>query len=161
MTPVAPNSKEQYATHLPALHLRRNLGWNFLITAQASTLRGSTREVILRSRLVEVLLTRRYEYKSQWYPLSPSGIEQIVRELSALSLAEGLVPANARLYGRLALGITVTEFMPDGKKYAYVPTAIAEGVRQFAKQKAAESAKAEREAKRAARLAARPRDKTK
>ncbi len=79
-------------------------------------MRGSTREVLLRSRLVEALQTRRYEYKGQWYPLSSSGIEQIVCELSALSLAEGLLPANEGLYGKLALGITVTEFMPDGKK---------------------------------------------
>lgn len=117
MTAVAPNSKEQYAAHLPALHLLCNLGWNFLTTAEVLALRGSTREVILRSRLVDVLQTRRYEYKGQWYPLSSSGIEQVVRELSALSLAEGLMPANERLYGKLALGITVTEFMPDGKKH--------------------------------------------
>ena len=88
-----------------------------MVPAQALAMRGSTREVILRSHLVEVLQTRRYEYKGQWYPLSPSGIDQIVRELSALSLAEGLMPANERLYGKLALGITVTEFMPDGKKH--------------------------------------------
>ncbi|KQY90720.1 type I restriction endonuclease subunit R [Pelomonas sp. Root1444] len=117
MTVAVPNSKEQYATHLPALHLLCNLGWNFLTTAQALALRGGTREVILRSRLVEVLQTRLYEYKGQWYPLSSSGIEQVVRELSALSLAEGLLPANERLYSKLALGITVTEFMPDGKKH--------------------------------------------
>ena len=117
MNAAAPNSKEQYAAHVPALHLMCNLGWNFLTTAQALALRGSTREVILRSRLIEVLQTRRYEYKGQWYPLSSSGIEQVVRELSALSLAEGLLPANERLYGKLALGITVTEFMPDGKKH--------------------------------------------
>ncbi len=117
MNPAAPISKEQYASHLPALHLLCNLGWNFLTTAQALAMRGSTREVILRSRLVEVLQTRRYEYKGQWYPLSSSGIEQVVRELSAVSLAEGLLPANERLYGKLALGITVTEFMPDGKKH--------------------------------------------
>ena len=112
-----PNPREQYSAHLPALHLLCNLGWNFLTTAQALALRGSTREVILKPRLIEVLQTRRYEYKGQWYPLSPSGIDQIVRELSALSLAEGLMPANERLYGKLALGITVTEFMPDGKKH--------------------------------------------
>jgi type I restriction enzyme R subunit len=117
MTPAAPNSKEQYAAQLPALHLLCNLGWNFLTTAQALALRGNTREVLLKSRLVEVLQTRRYEYKGQWYPLSSSGIEQVVRELSAVSLAEGLMPANERLYGKLALGITVTEFMPDGKKH--------------------------------------------
>lgn len=114
---TTPNSREQYSAHLPALHVLCNLGWNCLTTAQALSLRGSTREVLLKGRLVEVLQTRRYEYKGEWYPLSPSGIEQIVRELSALSLAEGLMPANERLYGKLALGITVTEFMPDGKKH--------------------------------------------
>jgi type I restriction enzyme R subunit len=88
-----------------------------MATAQALLMRGSTREVLLKSRLIEVLQTRRYEYKGEWYPLSPSGIDQIVRELSALSLAEGLLPANERLYRKLALGITVTEFMADGKRH--------------------------------------------
>lgn len=114
---TTPNSREQYSAHLPSLHLLCNLGWNFLTTAHALALRGSTREVLLKPRLIEVLQTRRYEYKGEWYPLSPGGIDQIVRELSTLSLAEGLMPANERLYGRLALGITVTEFMPDGKKH--------------------------------------------
>ena len=114
---TTPNSKEQYSAHIPALHLLCNLNWNFITVVQALALRGSTREVLLKGRLIEVLQTRRYEYKGEWYPLSPSGIDQIVRELSALSLAEGLMPANERLYGKLALGITVTEFMPDGKKH--------------------------------------------
>lgn len=114
---ATPNSREQYSAHIPALHLLCNLGWNFLTTSQALTLRGSTREVLLKPRLIEVLQTRRYEYKGEWYPLSPSGIDQIVRELSALSLTEGLLLANERLYAKLALGITVTEFMPDGKKH--------------------------------------------
>jgi type I restriction enzyme, R subunit len=114
---ITPDSREQYSAHLPALHLLCNMGWNFLTTAQTLALRGSTREVLLKPRLIEILQTRRYEYKGEWYPLSPGGIDQIVRELSALSLAEGLMPANERLYGKLALGITVTEFMSDGKKH--------------------------------------------
>jgi len=115
---ATPQSREQYSAHIPALHLLCNLGWNFLSTAACMALRGSsTREVLLKPRLIEVLQTRRYEYKGQWYPLSPGGIDQIVRELSALSLAEGLLPANERLYAKLALGITVTEFMPDGKRH--------------------------------------------
>jgi len=121
---TTPNSREQYSAHQPALHLLCNLGWKFQTTAHALSLRGSTREVLLKGRLIEVLQTRRYEYKGEWYPLSPSGIEQIVRELSALSLAEGLMPANERLYGKLALGITVTEFMPDGKKHQPTITVI-------------------------------------
>ena len=60
MSASTPNSNEHYAAHTPALHLLCNLGWNFLTTAQALAMRGSTREVLLRSRLVEVLQTRRY-----------------------------------------------------------------------------------------------------
>lgn len=116
MSPV-PQTREQYSAHIPALHLLCNLGWSFLSTADCLALRGSSREVILKPRLIEVLQSRRFEYKGEWYPLSPSGIDQIVRELSALSLGEGLLTANERLYGKLALGITVTEFMPDGKKH--------------------------------------------
>ena len=114
---TVPQTREQYSAHIPALHLLCNLGWNFLTTAQALVLRGSNREVLLKQRLIEVLQTRRFEYKGNQYPLSPSAIDQIVREVSALSLAEGLLPANERLYGKLALGITVTEFMPDGKRH--------------------------------------------
>ncbi|MFA7241955.1 MAG: HsdR family type I site-specific deoxyribonuclease [Sulfuricellaceae bacterium] len=114
---TTPQTRELYSAHLPALHVLCNLGWSFLSTAKCMALRGATREVILKPRLVEVLQTRRFEYKGEWYPLSPSGIDQIVRELSALSLAEGLLAANERLYAKLALGITVTEFMPDGRKH--------------------------------------------
>lgn len=113
----APPTREQYSAHIPALHLLINLGWQYLTPTQALALRGSTREAILKPRLIEVLQTRRFDYKGTPFPLSPSGIDQIVRELTALSLAEGLLPANERLYTKLTLGITVTEFMPDGKKH--------------------------------------------
>ena len=113
----ASQTRKQYSAYIPALHLLCNLGWQFLPADQCLALRGSTREVLLKPYLIEVLKTRRYEYKGEAYPLSPSGIEQIVRELSALNLTEGLLPANERVYQKLALGITVTEFMPDGKKH--------------------------------------------
>ena len=116
MSPV-PQTREQYSAHLPALHLLCNLGWSYLSVADCLTLRGSTREVLLKPRLIEVLKERRFEYKGEWFPLSANAIDQIVRELSALNLGEGLLPANERLYTKLALGITVTEFMPDGKKH--------------------------------------------
>ncbi|QHE83453.1 type I restriction endonuclease subunit R [Hydrogenophaga sp. BPS33] len=115
---LTPQTREHYSAHIPALHLLVNLGWHFLPTAEALALRGgSTREVILKPRLIEVLQTRRFDYKGETFPLSPSGIDQIVRQVQALNLAEGLLPANERLYQMLALGVTITEFMPDGKKH--------------------------------------------
>lgn len=114
---TAPSTREQFSPHIPALHLLINLGWRFLTTADALKLRGSTREVILKQRLIEVLQARRFEYKGEFHPLSPGGIDQIVRQAQTLNLAEGLLPANERLYRLLTLGVTVTEFMPDGKKH--------------------------------------------
>lgn len=112
-----PQTREQYSAHIPALHLLINLGWHFLSSAQALALRGSTREVILKTRLIEVLQTRRFDYKGESFPLSPSGIDQILRQVQAVNLTEGLLPANERVYQMLTLGVTVTEFMPDGKKH--------------------------------------------
>lgn len=100
-----------------ALRLLVDLGWRFLDTADALALRGGTRETILRPRLVDVLQTRRFDYRGQPHPLSPGGIDQIVREVQALNLVEGLLPANERLYRLLTLGVTVTEFMPDGRTH--------------------------------------------
>lgn len=112
-----PQTREQYSAHIPALHLLINLGWHFLTTAQALALRGSTREVILKTRLIEVLQSRRFDYKGEWFPLSPSGIDQILRQVQAVNLTEGLLSANERVYQMLTLGVTVIEFMPDGKKH--------------------------------------------
>ncbi|BCT92049.1 DEAD/DEAH box helicase [Lysobacter helvus] len=117
MNDSAPDTREQASAQIPALHLLANLGWRYLGAADCLALRGSTRDVLLKPRLIEALKARRFEYKGEQYPLSPSAIDQMVRELSALPLGEGLLVANERLYQLLILGITVTEFMPDGKKH--------------------------------------------
>ncbi|MGJ7509417.1 type I restriction endonuclease subunit R [Variovorax sp. GT1P44] len=95
----------------------RKLGWHALSKSDCLGLRGGTREVILRPRLVEYLRTRRFDYKGTPCALSSNAIEQILRELTTLGLSDGLLAANERLYARLTYGITVTEFMADGKKH--------------------------------------------
>lgn len=116
MTPV-PQTKEQFSAHIPALHLLSALGWDYLSPPACLSLRSSTSEVLLKPILIEFLRDRRFEYKGEWYPLSNNAIDQIVREISAPSLHEGLLAANERIYEKLTLGITVTEFMADGKKH--------------------------------------------
>lgn len=99
------------------LRVLSKLGWHRLGTSDCLELRGGTREVILRPRLVEYLRTRRFDYKGTPCALSSNAIEQVLRELTILGLGDGLLAANERLYAKLAYGITVTEFMPDGKKH--------------------------------------------
>lgn len=114
---MTPEPREQYSSHIPALKTLLSLGWDYLSAADCLAKRGSTREVILRDELIAVLQQRRYDYKAQSYPLSANAIEQIVRELSAPGLNEGLLAASEKLYEKLCLGITVTEFI-DGKRHA-------------------------------------------
>lgn len=100
-----------------ALQLLCKLGWNFLPAQVCAALRGGLQGVLLAPRLAEVLQSRRFDYKGRRHALSPAGIGQVVQQLSAPGLAEGLLPANEQLYNQLAFGITVTEPMPDGKRH--------------------------------------------
>lgn len=112
-----PEAKELYSSHIPALKTLITCGWSFLSAAECLAKRGSTREVILKNELIAFLQTRRYQYKGESYPLSGAGIEQILRDVASPGLNEGLYTANERVYDKLVLGITVTEFI-NGKKHS-------------------------------------------
>jgi type I restriction enzyme R subunit len=112
---ITPNTAELYSAQIPALATLMSLGWDYLSPADCLHMRGGNNGVLLLPVLVKQLKTRRFEYKGQSYPLSNNAIDQIVRELSAPPLHEGLITANERLYNALTLGLTVTEFV-DGKK---------------------------------------------
>lgn len=122
MTKVhSPDTREEAASKLPALHVLMTLGWEYLSPAGALTLRGSERAVLLEAVLRERLMEHRFDFKGQTYPLSAGGIDQVVREISATGLNEGLIPANEAIYKHLTLGITVTEFVDGQRTSVTVP----------------------------------------
>ena len=100
-----------------AVHMLQRLGWHRLDPAECLALRGGTRELMLKPRVIARLQSHRFEYRGGSYLLSPGAIDQVLRELSAPKLHDGLLAANERLYAKLLFGITVTEFMPDGRKH--------------------------------------------
>jgi len=113
---VIPETKEVFSSQIPALQVLMAMGYEYLSPLQAMELRGSqTAEILLRPVLIDELRKRRFNWKGQEYPLSNNAIDDIVRQLTSPGLGEGLLSANERLYDRLTLGITVTEFI-DGKK---------------------------------------------
>jgi type I restriction enzyme R subunit len=111
-----PKTKEQYSTHIPAIKTLMAMGWQYLSAGSCLQKRGNQRDVLLKDELIRFLQKHRFDFKGQSYPLSPNAIEQIVRELSAPALNEGLLTANEKIYNQLCLGITVTEFI-NGQKY--------------------------------------------
>lgn len=114
---LTPNTQEQYSSHIPAVATLIRLGWSFLSQEACLEKRGSNREVLLKPILIDVLKEKRFEYKGEQHALSVQAIDQILRELSTPGMNQGLLAANENIYNKLTLGITVTEFMPDGKKY--------------------------------------------
>ncbi|MBA1445599.1 MAG: HsdR family type I site-specific deoxyribonuclease [Chromatiales bacterium] len=118
---MLPETKEQYSSHIPALKTLLALGWKYLSPAACLEKRGGNRSVVLKDELIESLKRRRFEYKGEQYPLSPNAIEQIVRELSSPGLNEGLLTASERIYNKLCLGVTVTEFIYGKKHLPTIP----------------------------------------
>lgn len=115
MNDYTPNTAELFSAQIPALATLVALDWEYLPPAECLAMRGGNQAVLLTPVLIDALRRRTFTYRGKEYPLSPNAIDQIVRELSAPALNEGLMTANERLYNMLALGVAVTEFI-DGKK---------------------------------------------
>ena len=112
---TTPQGNEQHSSHIPALATLINLGWTFLPASECQALRSSQRDVVMKPVLERVLRQRRFEFKGEWYPLSDQAVDQVIREVTTPSMAQGLMDANQAVYDKLTLGITVTEFI-GGKK---------------------------------------------
>ena len=98
---ITPETREEFSAQIPALQLLSNLGWQYMSAVDCLEARGGNQEVVLVGVLVEELRKRRFEYKGKSYPLSGNAIDQIVRELTAVSLHEGLATANEQLYNKI------------------------------------------------------------
>jgi len=121
MTHHIPDTREEAAAKLPALHVLMVMGWEYLSPAQALASRGSERSVLLLDALRDRLKGHRFSHKGKTHPLSAAGIDQVVRTISSTKLSEGLIPANKTIYQHLTLGITVTEFVDGQKATVTVP----------------------------------------
>nr|WP_321258896.1 HsdR family type I site-specific deoxyribonuclease [uncultured Pseudodesulfovibrio sp.] len=111
-----PETREEYSAKIPALQMLCNLGWTYVPPGECLSKRGSNREVLLKDELVRALQARRFEYKGEMYEPSAGGIRQTISGLT-VSKDKGLLSANEDIYDKLNQGITVTEFMPDGKQH--------------------------------------------
>jgi type I restriction enzyme R subunit len=113
-----PDTREEAASKL---HVLMVMGWAYLPPGDALSMRGSERSVLLEPLLREWLAAHRFDFKGQRHPLSASGINQVVKAITATKLNEGLMAANEAIYKQLTLGITVDEFVGGDKTSVTVP----------------------------------------
>lgn len=116
-----PDTREEAAAKLPALHVMMVMGWQYLSPADALAMRGSERAVLLVDVLRARLAQHRFEFKGKRHPLSTGAVDAVIREISATHLGEGLIPANKAIYVHLTKGITVSEFVDGQKTSVTVP----------------------------------------
>ena len=122
MTPhQCPDTREEAAAKLPALHVLMAMGYTFVSPAEALAMRGSERVVLLETVLRDRLGRYRFDHRGKSYPLSSASVDEVIRTLSATGLSEGLVPANKTTTAHITQGITVTEFVGGEKTSKTIP----------------------------------------
>ncbi len=118
---TTPSTNELVMAQIPALRLLMSMGWRYLSREDCLAARGGNTGLVLTDVLVEQLKQRRFEFKGETYPLSTNAIDQIVRELTAPPMQDGLLSANEAIYNKITLGITVTEFVGGQSASPTVP----------------------------------------
>ncbi len=85
--PHTPDTREEATAKLPALHILMVMGWEYLPPAACLGQRGSERAVLLEDVLRDHLSHHRFDYKGQSHALSPAGVAQVIRAISAAGLS--------------------------------------------------------------------------
>lgn len=116
-----PSTQEEYSAKVPALQVLMAMGYDYLTPSRCLKLRGGERELILRELLIGRLQQFRFTLRGREHSLSANAIEQVLRDISTPAMNEGLITANQRIYDRLMLGITVTEFVEGRRESITVP----------------------------------------
>ncbi|QWB96212.1 type I restriction endonuclease subunit R [Mycoplasmatota bacterium] len=107
-------------SQIPALELLDSIGYKIIKPEDAELMRGNLYSVILKPILKERLQKiNSYEYKGQTHPFSEKNIQKAMRDID-ISLSDGLIKTNEKVYDVLTLG----------KSYQEVVSKV-DGIRSF------------------------------
>ncbi len=94
------------------LHALCTLGWQIVSPAESLRRRGGESHVLLHDSLIATLQRHRFEHRGLTHSLSPNAVEQVVRELDYAVSEGSSLQLNQKCYDSLALGISVTDYLP-------------------------------------------------
>ncbi len=111
---------EDLVSQLPALQLMQQLGYRYITPMEALRLRGGKRSrVVLEEILLEQLgKLNRISFKGQTYEFSEANFKSAVDALTNISLSDGMIDANEKVFDLLTLGKS-EERTIDGNKRSY------------------------------------------
>lgn len=111
--PSTPAFREDQLSQIPALHLLQNLGYQYLLPAEALRLRGGRESHVL---LVDVLTEQlrrlnRVRHGGQELPFNESAIAEAVRQLRDADAGGGLLHTNRGIWELLRFGISAPQMI--------------------------------------------------
>ena len=110
---------ERNVSQIPAIEVLQKLGYQYIESNVAEAMRGSLYNVILTDVLRDKLMELNdYEYKGEKYKFSASNIGQAMRDLD-VSLIDGLIKTNEKIYDILLLGKSYSEKLIDGSNKSF------------------------------------------
>jgi type I restriction enzyme R subunit len=117
--PRARDYDEMNISQIPAIEVLKGLGYTYIESKKAETLRGNLYNVLLKNILKEKLIElNSYVYKGVQYKFSDKNIKQAILDIDE-PLTDGLVKTNEKIYESLMLGRSYQENLPDGTKRSF------------------------------------------
>src|SRR5262245_14193136 len=103
---LSPTLLEDHVSQIPALQLLQNMGYVYLRREEAHLERGGKLSNALLEGVLEKQLRRlnRISFKGGEHEFSDANIQAAIQTLKEVSLTDGLMRANERVYDLLSLG---------------------------------------------------------
>ncbi|MCC0736561.1 type I restriction endonuclease subunit R [Clostridioides sp. ZZV14-6009] len=103
----------------PAIEVLENLGYTYIGTQEAESMRGNLYNVLLKSIVKSKLEElNSYIYKGKECEFNEKNIRAAMNDLDEL-LTDGLVKTNEKIFNTLILGRSYTEILEDGTKRSF------------------------------------------
>ena len=111
--------REELSSQIPAAQTLINLGYTYLTPEKALALReGKERNVVLTGILEKWLSSHnQFTYKGEAHNFSDSAIQDALRQITTISLNDGLTRANEKIYDLLTLGISLPQTIAGDKRH--------------------------------------------
>ena len=113
-----PSFIEDHISQIPALQLLQNLGYTYLTPDEVSKERqGKLSNVILEDILEQQLMKfNEINFKGKVYPFSPANIRGAIDTLKNITMFDGLITTNSKVYDLLTLGKSFEEAIGNDRK---------------------------------------------
>lgn len=110
---------EDLVSHLPALQVLCNLGYQYLTPAEVNALRDNRKGTVLLKPILEQQLRKlnQIQYKGQTVPFSDANIKEAIDDLD-VPLNDGFIKANETVHELLTLGVALSQTI-DGDKRSF------------------------------------------